>query len=159
MNHVFEKNPNLFHLDLSYNNFNSKCCDIFSRGLANNHTLFGIHLVGNNCCLDALGHVVCGNSTRIHFNTHILTAVSTPTHTHTHTHTHTFQVQFQHTHTHTHTHFNYSFNNHISTHTVLTYTFQVQILKTHILTTNYQHTHSNTVSKHTFQPQFEHHSN
>eukprot|EP00746_Dinoflagellata_sp_MGD_P149240 gnl/MRDRNA2_/MRDRNA2_81299_c1_seq1.p1 gnl/MRDRNA2_/MRDRNA2_81299_c1~~gnl/MRDRNA2_/MRDRNA2_81299_c1_seq1.p1 ORF type:complete len:1465 (+),score=308.52 gnl/MRDRNA2_/MRDRNA2_81299_c1_seq1:52-4446(+) len=54
---VFQCSKALFHLDLSYNGFASAECKILAEGLRTNHTLFGIHLNGNDCAIDDLGFI------------------------------------------------------------------------------------------------------
>jgi len=48
----------LFHLDLSYNSIGAPDCGILGDGLKRNHTLFGLHLTGNEATVDELGFVV-----------------------------------------------------------------------------------------------------
>lgn len=48
----------LFHVDLSYNGICAADCGIIGDGLKLNHTLFGLHLVGNEAAVDELGFVV-----------------------------------------------------------------------------------------------------
>ncbi|CAE8628737.1 unnamed protein product [Polarella glacialis] len=55
---IFQDCTVLFHLDLSYNGFDSDDCAILSQGLVSNRTLFGLHLVGNEATMDDLGFIV-----------------------------------------------------------------------------------------------------
>mmetsp|Transcript_117307 Transcript_117307/g.184520 ORF Transcript_117307/g.184520 Transcript_117307/m.184520 type:complete len:1568 (+) Transcript_117307:87-4790(+) len=55
---VFQDGDTLFHLDLSYNGFIAEDCALLASGLRNNHSLFGIHLVGNAAALDDLGFII-----------------------------------------------------------------------------------------------------
>eukprot|EP00929_Paragymnodinium_shiwhaense_P064952 TRINITY_DN32612_c0_g2_i2.p1 TRINITY_DN32612_c0_g2~~TRINITY_DN32612_c0_g2_i2.p1 ORF type:complete len:1107 (-),score=285.92 TRINITY_DN32612_c0_g2_i2:428-3748(-) len=55
---VFCDGTMLFHLDLSYNGIAERECSIMAEGLAHNQTLFGIHMVGNDASVDALGFIV-----------------------------------------------------------------------------------------------------
>lgn len=55
---VFTFNKTLFHLDLSYNNFSADDCRIMGEALRANHTLFGIHLIGNQAAVDSMGFIV-----------------------------------------------------------------------------------------------------
>jgi len=55
---VFKHGNTLFHLDLSYNSFNVDECEAIAEGLQSNHTLFGIHLVGNEATVDDMGFVI-----------------------------------------------------------------------------------------------------
>jgi len=48
----------LFHLDISHNHLSSSCCMMIADGLRNNHSLFGIHITGNEATVDAFGFVV-----------------------------------------------------------------------------------------------------
>ena len=50
----------LVHLDLSYNSIQADACEILGQGLRQNHTLLGLHLVGNEAAVDAAGFVVAG---------------------------------------------------------------------------------------------------
>lgn len=53
---------NLIHIDISHNNLNYECCKIMAKGLANNHTLIGIHADGNNCLIDSKGFMIPTNN-------------------------------------------------------------------------------------------------
>lgn len=44
---MFKENKTLVHMDLSHNNFKKSDCEIIDQGLKENHTLLGIHMVGN----------------------------------------------------------------------------------------------------------------
>mmetsp|Transcript_101952 Transcript_101952/g.186148 ORF Transcript_101952/g.186148 Transcript_101952/m.186148 type:complete len:1297 (-) Transcript_101952:61-3951(-) len=55
---VFQDGQTLFHLDLSYNGIDAEDCAVLAGGLLKNHTLFGIHLIGNEATLDDFGFVV-----------------------------------------------------------------------------------------------------
>ena len=44
---MFKSNKALLHLDLSHNNLKKQDCEIIEEGLSDNHTLLGIHMVGN----------------------------------------------------------------------------------------------------------------
>jgi len=48
----------LVHLDLSYNHYKAQECGIIGEGLRDNHTLLGLHLVGNAADVDSDGFVV-----------------------------------------------------------------------------------------------------
>jgi len=50
-------NSVLKHLDLSYNFFTLKECELISVGLDENHDLLGLHMIGNKCEVDARGFV------------------------------------------------------------------------------------------------------
>lgn len=53
----------LVHLDLSYNSLRAEECGVLGSGLRDNHTLLGLHLVGNAAAVDADGFVVAGDGT------------------------------------------------------------------------------------------------
>jgi len=55
---VFQEGSTLFHLDIGYNSINAEDCAVLAKGLENNHTLYGLHLVGNDATVDDLGFVV-----------------------------------------------------------------------------------------------------
>eukprot|EP00928_Gymnodinium_smaydae_P022519 TRINITY_DN18885_c0_g1_i1.p1 TRINITY_DN18885_c0_g1~~TRINITY_DN18885_c0_g1_i1.p1 ORF type:complete len:1190 (+),score=260.08 TRINITY_DN18885_c0_g1_i1:212-3781(+) len=54
---IFSDSKVLFHLDLSYNGFSASDCGVLGEGLAANHTLFGLHLNGNDATMDDFGFV------------------------------------------------------------------------------------------------------
>ena len=54
---AFQKNRALIHLDLSNNNLAEKECVLINEGLTHNHTILGIHMIGNEAATDALGFV------------------------------------------------------------------------------------------------------
>jgi hypothetical protein len=58
LGNVFSDGDRLFHIDISYNGFIADHCGILAAGLLHNHTLFGIHLVGNEATVDDLGFVI-----------------------------------------------------------------------------------------------------
>ena len=47
--------PKLRHLDLSSNYLGSNSCEILAKGLEDNHSILGIHMLGNDCRVDARG--------------------------------------------------------------------------------------------------------
>jgi Ran GTPase-activating protein (RanGAP) involved in mRNA processing and transport len=47
----------LSHLDLSFNNFNAFACAALSKALRSNHTLYGLHIDGNEGWLDGQGFI------------------------------------------------------------------------------------------------------
>merc|ERR1719191_1731359 len=55
---VLQDHPKLFHVDLSYNSLSSTDCQTLAEGIKNNHTLFGLHLVGNDAIVDSAGFIV-----------------------------------------------------------------------------------------------------
>lgn len=42
-------------MDMSHNNFDSRELDIMEVGLKDNHSILGIHMIGNECEINALG--------------------------------------------------------------------------------------------------------
>ena len=52
---LFAANKTLLHVDLSHNNIGSDDCAKIAKGLNRNHTMFGLHMVGNEVDVDALG--------------------------------------------------------------------------------------------------------
>lgn len=42
-------NKVLRHVDLSYNSMDTKECEIFGATIHENHTLWGLHMIGNSC--------------------------------------------------------------------------------------------------------------
>jgi hypothetical protein len=53
------------HLDISYNSLDKNECEKFAETIYDNHTLWGLHIMGNECVLDSLGFV------RTHFKNKI----------------------------------------------------------------------------------------
>ena len=50
---MFRENKTLIHLDLSHNNLRKQDIIMMEEGLRDNHTLLGIHMVGNELNTDA----------------------------------------------------------------------------------------------------------
>ena len=50
----------LTHLDLSYNSLDEAECKVFGDLLKENHTLWGIHMMGNDCTVDSMGFIRLG---------------------------------------------------------------------------------------------------
>ena len=50
-------NQTLQHLDLSNNYIKEKECEIIGEGLKDNHHIFGLHMQGNDCTVDAKGYI------------------------------------------------------------------------------------------------------
>jgi hypothetical protein len=55
---VLARPSTLFHLDLSYNGMDAQCCEIISRGMRDNHHLYGLHMVGNAIMMDSNGFLM-----------------------------------------------------------------------------------------------------
>lgn len=53
----FQKNETLIHLDLSHNNIDSRELEVMSEGLTENHTILGLHLIGNEGDIDPQGFI------------------------------------------------------------------------------------------------------
>ena len=54
---MFQQNKYLIHLDLSHNGFMDEEIDIMSDGLKENHTILGLHMLGNQKNTDAFGYM------------------------------------------------------------------------------------------------------
>lgn len=54
----FRNNKKITHLDLSYNNFSSQECEILADNIKQNHTIYGIHTIGNDCLVDCKGFII-----------------------------------------------------------------------------------------------------
>lgn len=57
MREAFTANQSLNHIDVSHCNFNQIDIEIMNEGLIQNHTIMGIHLLGNYGTTDSLGFV------------------------------------------------------------------------------------------------------
>lgn len=55
---VLRARTSLYHLDLSYNSIDSKACKLISDALSDNHSLYGLHMVGNEVTMDANGFLI-----------------------------------------------------------------------------------------------------
>ena len=53
----FKDNKALLHVDISNCNFDGEDIEIINKGLTDNHTILGIHLLGNMGTTDTLGYV------------------------------------------------------------------------------------------------------
>lgn len=47
----------LRHVDISYNSMDKAECDKFGEIIIDNHTLWGLHMMGNECLLDSMGYI------------------------------------------------------------------------------------------------------
>jgi hypothetical protein len=47
----------LRHVDLSYNSMDKNECIKFGELIHDNHTLWGLHMMGNECLIDSMGFV------------------------------------------------------------------------------------------------------
>ena len=59
---TFKENNKLIHVDLSHNQFSELDCQVMAGGLVTNHTLMGLHMLGNECDTDALGFLRASKS-------------------------------------------------------------------------------------------------
>ncbi|CAI2379577.1 unnamed protein product [Moneuplotes crassus] len=50
-------NQSLVHLDLSQNHMSASACAKLGELIENNHTLYGLHMQGNNCYVDGFGFI------------------------------------------------------------------------------------------------------
>ncbi len=50
-------------MDLSYNSLDKKACEELGKAIHDNHTLWGLHLLGNECILDSMGFIRPGRKT------------------------------------------------------------------------------------------------
>ena len=57
LSNCFRDNHSLIHVDFSNCNFDGEDIDIINTGLTENHTIYGIHLLGNMGTTDPLGYV------------------------------------------------------------------------------------------------------
>jgi hypothetical protein len=54
---AFFENKTLIHVDISHNNFKKYEVFTIGEGLENNHSIMGIHMIGNEGTADSLGFV------------------------------------------------------------------------------------------------------
>lgn len=54
---MFSKNKSLIHVDLSHNGLTDPELDVISEGLKFNHTILGLHMLGNQRNTDSLGYL------------------------------------------------------------------------------------------------------
>jgi len=53
---MFKENKSLIHLDLSHNNLRREDCDLMEEGLKDNHSLLGLHMLGNDVNTNSFGY-------------------------------------------------------------------------------------------------------
>ena len=46
------------HLDISYNYFSKNECEVIAELLSSNHTILGLHAIGNDCIIDSKGFMI-----------------------------------------------------------------------------------------------------
>ena len=73
-------NATLVHLDLSNNNLSLSLCVKFGEMIENNHSLYGLHMHGNDCYMDGFGFIKVGRFSR-HFEYSKNTIISPTTFT------------------------------------------------------------------------------
>ena len=44
-------------MDLSHNEFTQEACRLIGQGVKNNHNIYGLHMAGNGCMVDSVGHI------------------------------------------------------------------------------------------------------
>ncbi|OQS07790.1 hypothetical protein THRCLA_00212, partial [Thraustotheca clavata] len=76
---AFQTNRTLTHLDLSHNRLCEKDCTLLSDGLANNTTLRGLHLSGNELHVDAYGFIIPDATQNDPAKAHIFTRIGSGT--------------------------------------------------------------------------------
>jgi len=54
---MFIQNKTLIHCDFSHCGFSEYECQVMNEGLKRNHTILGIHMVGNKMNIDPLGFI------------------------------------------------------------------------------------------------------
>lgn len=68
---ALKDNTDLIHLDISFNYFSKAEIEIFGSLIKDNHTLIGLHVLGNDCTLDSKGFVIAsefmGTAQQSHF--------------------------------------------------------------------------------------------
>ena len=52
---AFRKNESLIHVDMSHNNIRLDDVEIMADGLKQNHTIMGLHFIGNDGDIDVKG--------------------------------------------------------------------------------------------------------
>lgn len=55
----------LRHLDISYNSMDMLECEKFGEAIRENHTLWGLHMMGNECVVDSMGFVRPGLKSKV----------------------------------------------------------------------------------------------
>jgi Ca2+-binding EF-hand superfamily protein len=55
---IFEDHKYLFHLDISYNQLKMEACECLAESIKGNHTLFGLHIAGNEASVDSNGFII-----------------------------------------------------------------------------------------------------
>ena len=56
MQNMFKENKTLIHVDLSHNNLKAVDCEMMEEGLKDNHTILGLHMIGNEYDTNSLGY-------------------------------------------------------------------------------------------------------
>lgn len=58
LSNIFQDSKALFHADLSFNRIDFKDCSILAESLNTNHSLFGLHMLGNEATMDDHGFMI-----------------------------------------------------------------------------------------------------
>ncbi|CAJ1350577.1 unnamed protein product, partial [Effrenium voratum] len=69
---VFQESATLYHCDLSYCRLNCGACEVLGVGLRDNHSLYGLHVVGNSATMDADGFLTPMATERSHHDAGVL---------------------------------------------------------------------------------------
>ena len=56
------KDENLIHLDICHNSIKENTLLIIEQALYSNHSLFGLHVDGNECVIDSIGFMISGEN-------------------------------------------------------------------------------------------------
>jgi hypothetical protein len=70
---AFEENTDLKHVDLSQNSIPPAQITLIAEGLDQNHTILGIHMLGNECEVDAKGFLQLPTRPQSVLKSHIYT--------------------------------------------------------------------------------------
>lgn len=76
---MFILNKSIVHLDLSFNGFRKLELLVMNEGLKENHSIMGLHLLGNEVLPDSLGFVSAseeGSSVNDVSSAHVMTRIS-----------------------------------------------------------------------------------
>lgn len=58
LGNALKSNKELMHLDIGYNYFSKAECEVISEMIKDNHTILGLHALGNDCGIDSKGFVL-----------------------------------------------------------------------------------------------------
>lgn len=71
----FEKNATMLHVDISHNNLSLTEIEVIHSGLINNHTILGLHMLGNEGETDTQGFVKASARGIQESNCHVFTRI------------------------------------------------------------------------------------